>query len=136
MRSAGRVEVRQGTRQVFRQMQIQRAAQGNVDLLHAQADAQQRQLALQEQPHQTTVARVAAFGHELEARGASANLGGAGPGRDRPTGRSRRVDRGTDRDPPSLTERRQHDRHAAGRYDGVKVADVEAYLTRRSLDWS
>ena len=65
MRRAGRIAVRHGTRHVFRQMHEKTAAAGDVELLHAQADRQQRQATFQQAANQQPVALVAALRQQL-----------------------------------------------------------------------
>ena len=66
VRAAGRVAVRQGPRQVFGQVQVEGAAAGDVELLHAEADAQDGHLPLDDPADQEAVALVAALGHGLD----------------------------------------------------------------------
>ncbi len=122
--------MRQGARQVFGQVQVQRPAEADVDLLHADADAQERQLPLQQESHQPPVAHVAALGHQVQRVVAGPAVAA------RVEGEAAREHKAVEPVEESvevhlLADRRQDDGHAAGREDGVEVAGVEPDLGGR-----
>ena len=60
--------MRHGPRLLLRQVQKQRAAQRDIELLQAEADPQHRQPPVEDQAHQQPVALVAPLGHRLNGR--------------------------------------------------------------------
>src|SRR5438128_2241746 len=68
MRSAAWIPVGQGTRQVFRKMEVQAAAALGIELLHSYADSENGRLPFQDAAHKHPVALLAALGHGLHGR--------------------------------------------------------------------
>ena len=127
VRHPGGVAVRHGARLVLRQVQKQRTAEGDVELLHSEPDAENRHPAFDDMADEQPVAVVAAFGHQMNG------------GMRRQTVAARvEVEAAAEQNAVETVEkgvginvlahRRQHDGQAAGRDDGVDVTDGEAKM--------
>ena len=65
VRAAGRIEVRHGPRQVFRQMKIETSTANGVEFLHAQANRQEGHLPLQKTAHKNAIVFFTSLVHCL-----------------------------------------------------------------------